>query len=92
MSQEESEDVKPKLNLIINYEGQHITVKVKPNMPFRKIFAAAEVRDAATPRAHPFCTGTFRFAFEGKRLGLEDTPAETGMEDNDMIDAHIQQV
>jgi len=85
MSQEESEDVKPKLNLIINYEGQHITVKVKPNMPFRKIFAAAEERFGKAP-------GTFRFAFEGKRLGLEDTPAETGMEDNDMIDAHIQQL
>ncbi|KAG8215700.1 hypothetical protein J3R82DRAFT_7579 [Butyriboletus roseoflavus] len=45
MSQEpDAEDVKPKLNLIINYEGQHITVKVKQNMPFRKIFEAAEKR------------------------------------------------
>lgn len=58
MSQEE--DLKPKLNLSINYEGQRrsnfshacplltthtdITVKVKSNMPFKKIFAAAEVR------------------------------------------------
>lgn len=63
MSQDpDAEDVKPKLNLVINYEGQRgspnlrscaahhehdtdITVKVKQNMPFRKIFEAAEVRD-----------------------------------------------
>lgn len=60
MSQDESEDVKPKLSLVVNYDGQRgssstsvvlvltarttdITVKVKPNMPFRKIFEAAEV-------------------------------------------------
>ena len=59
MSQEEAEDVKPKLNLTINCEGHSvsrspldcplliakpdITVKVKPNMLFKKIFEAAEV-------------------------------------------------
>lgn len=69
MSQE-AEDVKPKLNLNISYDGQRtslypldptclirvawntdssfviieITVKVKTNMKFSKIFEAAEVR------------------------------------------------
>lgn len=60
---EETEDVKPKLSLVINYEGTRqsslhviptrstgidnpwpeITVKVKHNMSFKKIFDAAEV-------------------------------------------------
>ncbi|KAF7361408.1 Ubiquitin-like protein SMT3 [Mycena sanguinolenta] len=41
MSQE-PEDVKPKLNLNITYEGNQITVKVKANTKFAKIFQAAE--------------------------------------------------
>ncbi|KAG2352697.1 hypothetical protein BDR07DRAFT_817092 [Suillus spraguei] len=41
---EDTEDVKPKLSLVINYEGTQITVKVKHNMAFKKIFDAAEVR------------------------------------------------
>ncbi|KAF8906973.1 hypothetical protein CPB84DRAFT_1844102 [Gymnopilus junonius] len=43
MSQE-PEDVKPKLNLNIAFDGQQITVKVKVNMKFAKIFEAAEKR------------------------------------------------
>ncbi|KAG6372504.1 hypothetical protein JVT61DRAFT_7610 [Boletus reticuloceps] len=122
MSQDEAlEDVKPKLNLTINFEGQHITVKVKPHMPFRKIFEAAEVRVGVvaygvilthgtlqkrfgkepgrfcppphgTRRPHHFSTGTFRFVYDGDRLRAEGTPAELGMEENDTIDAILQQV
>jgi hypothetical protein len=62
MSEEPAEDVKPKLNLTVNYEGQSnfrflwspvflvftplcpaITVKVRANTNFTKIFQAAEV-------------------------------------------------
>ncbi|KAF8129789.1 hypothetical protein EV363DRAFT_1263464 [Boletus edulis] len=86
MSHDEAlEDVKPKLNLTINFEGQHITVKVKPHMPFRKIFEAAEKRFGKEP-------GTFRFVYDGDRLRAEGTPAELGMEENDTIDAILQQV
>lgn len=63
MSQDaDADDVKPKLNLVINYERQRgscrpwflplltitrteITVKVKPHMPFQKIFEVTEVCD-----------------------------------------------
>ncbi|KAH7886588.1 ubiquitin-related domain-containing protein [Phlebopus sp. FC_14] len=82
---EEAEDVKPKLNLVINYEGNHITVKVKPNMPFKKIFDAAEKRFGKD-------SNTFKFVFEGKRLNAADTPAEMDMEDGDMIDAVLEQL
>ncbi|KAF9244472.1 ubiquitin-related domain-containing protein [Melanogaster broomeanus] len=84
MSQE-AEDVKPKLSLVINFEGQHITVKVKPNMPFKKIFEAAEKRFGKDP-------GTFKFVCEGRRLSAEDTPAGAELEDGDMIDAHLEQL
>ncbi|KAI6131751.1 ubiquitin-related domain-containing protein, partial [Pisolithus thermaeus] len=81
---EENEDVKPKLNLVVNYEGTHITVKVKPNMPLKKIFDAAEKRFGKDP-------GTFKFVFEGNRLNPTETPASAGMEDGDMIDAVLEQ-
>ncbi|KAI9566595.1 hypothetical protein HD554DRAFT_2174252 [Boletus coccyginus] len=103
MSQDD-EDVKPKLNLNVEFEGQKITVKVKANMPFRKIFEAAEVRRAVVvwlSRLDPARrrnasrknqAGTLRFAYEGKRLRPEDTPVELDMEDGDQIDAFLQQV
>ncbi|KAH0835566.1 hypothetical protein J3R83DRAFT_9270 [Lanmaoa asiatica] len=72
MSQDaDAEDVKPKLNLVVNYEGQHITVKVKPNMPFRKIFEAAEVRDAVVACQVIPCTLQKRF---GKEPGRSRPP------------------
>jgi len=85
LSQNEAEDVKPKLNLVVNCEGHNITVKVKPNMPFKKIFEAAEKRFGKDP-------GTFRFSYEGNRVRAEDTPAQLGMEEGDTVDAHLQQV
>ncbi|KAJ7202866.1 hypothetical protein GGX14DRAFT_653261 [Mycena pura] len=83
MSQEpEPEDVKPKLNLTLNYEGNQITVKVKANTKFAKIFQAAEVCFART----------FKFVHEGKRVSKDDTPAELDIEDGDQIDCFLEQV
>lgn len=85
MSQaDDGEDIKPKLNLTINYEGKLVTVKVKANMHFKKIFSVAEERFGKDP-------GTFKFVFEGERLNPVDTPAGRGMEDGDVIDAHLEQ-
>ncbi|KAF9005118.1 hypothetical protein BDQ17DRAFT_1424268 [Cyathus striatus] len=77
MSQE-PEDVKPKLNLVIGYEGTTITVKVKSNMKFSKIFQAAEKRFGKE-------SGTFKFVYDGERISEEDTPAGLGMEDGDQV-------
>ncbi|EIM84847.1 uncharacterized protein STEHIDRAFT_122796 [Stereum hirsutum FP-91666 SS1] len=82
---EEPEDVKPKLSLSINYEGTPITIKVKGNTPFRKIFEAAEKRFGKDP-------GTFKFVYDGERVNAQDTPLSRGMEDGDVIDAHLEQV
>ncbi|OAX38232.1 ubiquitin-like protein [Rhizopogon vinicolor AM-OR11-026] len=81
---EDTEDVKPKLSLVINYEGTQITVKVKHNMPFKKIFDAAEKRFGKEP-------GTFKFTYDGKRLRAENTPVDLEMEEGDIIDAHLEQ-
>ncbi|PPQ67795.1 hypothetical protein CVT25_009099 [Psilocybe cyanescens] len=84
MSQE-PEDVKPKLNLNISYDGTQITVKVKTNMKFSKIFEAAEKRFGKDK-------GTFKFTYDGQRVKPEQTPAELEMEDGDQIDAFLEQV
>ncbi|KAA1470899.1 hypothetical protein DENSPDRAFT_836827 [Dentipellis sp. KUC8613] len=81
----EPDDVKPKLNLVINYEGQHITIKVRANTEFKKIFEAAEKRFGKDP-------GTFKFVYEGERVNAQDTPAQREMEDGDIIDAHLEQL
>ncbi|KAH0580536.1 hypothetical protein H2248_002028 [Termitomyces sp. 'cryptogamus'] len=93
MSQEPEE--KPKLNLNISYNGNQITVKVKANMKFSKIFAAAEQKfqkEAELCCSPLGVTGTFKFTFEGQRLQPDDTPASLGMEDGDQIDAFLEQL
>ncbi|KAG6917400.1 hypothetical protein DXG01_002669 [Tephrocybe rancida] len=59
MSQE-PEDVKPKLNLNIGYDGNQITVKVKANMKFAKIFAAAELNMEDGDQIDAFLEQKFR--------------------------------
>ncbi|KAF9445238.1 ubiquitin-like protein [Macrolepiota fuliginosa MF-IS2] len=84
MSQE-PEDVKPKLNLMIAFEGTSITVKVRPTMTFAKIFQAAEKKFEKDP-------GSFKFTYDGERVNAQSTPGDLGMEDGDQIDAHLEQI
>ncbi|KAJ7495981.1 ubiquitin-related domain-containing protein [Mycena galericulata] len=84
MSQE-PEDVKPKLNLNIVYEGNQITVKVKANTKFAKIFQAAEQKFGKE-------ADTFKFVYEGVRIGKDDTPAGLSIEDGDQIDCFLEQL
>ncbi|KAI0072246.1 hypothetical protein K474DRAFT_416426 [Panus rudis PR-1116 ss-1] len=85
MSDEHQEDVKPKLNLVINHEGQTCQVKVKSNTPFKKIFEAAEKRFGKEP-------GTLKFQYDGTRLQPNETPLDHEMQDEDVIDAHLEQL
>ncbi|KAI0684589.1 ubiquitin-related domain-containing protein [Cytidiella melzeri] len=82
---QEQEDMKPKLSLTIDYEGKAITIKVRSTTVFKKIFEAAEARFGIQ-------RGTFKFFFEGKRLHEDQTPAELNMENEDIIDAHLEQL
>ncbi|KAH9172483.1 hypothetical protein EDB89DRAFT_1965545 [Lactarius sanguifluus] len=89
----EPEDAKPKLNLVISLLESRITVKVKANMQFKKIFEVAEVcRDILREPRVLTRVGTLRFVYDGERLSPTDTPAERSMEDGDVIDAHLQQL
>ncbi|KAJ7688948.1 hypothetical protein B0H17DRAFT_1067276 [Mycena rosella] len=85
MSQE-PEDVKPKLNLRLTYDGSEITVKVKPNTKFAKIFQAAEVS----------WTRTFKFVYDGtrstKRIRLQRIVFSLNIEDMDQIDCFLEQL
>ncbi|KAJ7471958.1 ubiquitin-related domain-containing protein [Mycena latifolia] len=84
MSQE-PEDVKPKLNIKLTYDGNEITVKVKPNTKFTKIFQAAEQRFGKD-------SGTFKFVYDGTRINRDDTPADLNMENDDQIDCFLEQL
>ncbi|TFK51339.1 ubiquitin-like protein [Heliocybe sulcata] len=79
------EDIKPKVNLSVIYDGQSTTVKMKINTPLKKIFDAVE-KKFAVPE------GTLRFFADDKRLRPEETPADVGLEDGDQIDAHLEQL
>ncbi|KAJ3486099.1 hypothetical protein NLI96_g4501 [Meripilus lineatus] len=82
---EAGEDVKPKLNITVEFEKQACTVKVKATTPFRKIFEAAGKRFNKE-------ANTFKFFYDGRRLRPEETPADHDMEDGDVIDAHLEQL
>ena len=58
--------------------------KVKKSTKFEKIFQAYADR-VGKP------SGSIRFVFDGNRLNNDQTPADLGMEDNDHIDAMVQQ-
>ncbi|KIY73306.1 ubiquitin-like protein [Cylindrobasidium torrendii FP15055 ss-10] len=79
-------DVKPKLNLHIqNDGGEKITVAAKRDTKFAKIFSAAEKRWGKD-------AGTFKFTYEGARIRPEQTLGDVGIEDDDTIDAHLEQL
>jgi len=81
---DEGEDVKPKLNIVIEFEGQTCAIKVKPTMAFQKVFDAAEKRFGKEPK-------TLKFTFDGVRIRPDQTPAEFNMVEGDAIDAHLEQ-
>ena len=62
-----------------------VTVKVKANMKFEKIFHVVEVSSPSFSSPGPFLTlpqqkfnkqaGTFKFTYDGTRVKPDDTPA-----------------
>jgi small ubiquitin-related modifier len=74
------------LNLKVKaQDGTEIFFKVKPTTKFGKLM------DAYCGRVGVDATSV-RFLFDGERLTREQTPGELDMEDEDEIDAMIQQV
>lgn len=64
--------------------GEEANVKVKNITPFKSLFKAIERNKGVSP-------GTYRFHYDGARLQPDDTPADVGMEEGDMIDCLIEQ-
>ncbi|KAJ3547394.1 hypothetical protein NM688_g5407 [Phlebia brevispora] len=76
---------KPKITIVFQHESQTVSVKVSRTTLFGKIFKTVEERFNTQ-------AGAFRFNYEGDRILGEQTPAEIGIEDGDVIDANLQQV
>ncbi|CAG8958839.1 hypothetical protein HYFRA_00011790 [Hymenoscyphus fraxineus] len=66
-------------------QGQEIQFKAKAHMKLEKLMNAFE-------KNHNVDLGTYRFFFDGSRIQNTDTPQSLGMEDEDVIEAFIQQV
>mmetsp|Transcript_21954 Transcript_21954/g.49644 ORF Transcript_21954/g.49644 Transcript_21954/m.49644 type:complete len:131 (-) Transcript_21954:13-405(-) len=65
--------------------GDKTQFKVKPHTKMAKVFAAFGERKGVE-------TNTFRFLYDGDRIGPEASPASLGLEENDVIDAFLEQV
>jgi len=65
-------------------DGNEVYFKVKKTTQFMKVMSAYCKKVGAD-------LDTVRFLFDGQRLRPEQTPADLGMEDDDEIDAMVQQ-
>ncbi|KAF8668340.1 Ubiquitin-2 like Rad60 SUMO-like [Rhizoctonia solani] len=75
-----------KITLVIrSQEGPSFQIKVSRTKPLRSAFDKAHEQFKKAPK-------TFRFFYNGTRLQEDDTPKMHEMENNDEIDANIQQV
>jgi len=73
------------LNLKVKaQDGNEIYFRVKKTTQFKKVFAAFCKKVGAD-------LDSVRFLFDGSRINPTTTPAELEMEDDDVIDAMIQQ-
>lgn len=61
-----------------------ITFRIKKDRLFSKMFSHYHKQSGLQP-------GSVRFLFDGTRINETQTPQDLGMEDNDVIDAVIQQ-
>ncbi|TCD66052.1 hypothetical protein EIP91_001860 [Steccherinum ochraceum] len=81
-----SEDVKPKMTIVVSFNDDQLSFKIKPSTPFKKVFEAAAER---------FNVGhdVLVFHFEGVRVRPENTPLDfPEMEEGSVIDANLHQV
>eukprot|EP01026_Neomeris_dumetosa_P075563 TRINITY_DN799_c1_g1_i1.p4 TRINITY_DN799_c1_g1~~TRINITY_DN799_c1_g1_i1.p4 ORF type:complete len:108 (+),score=19.38 TRINITY_DN799_c1_g1_i1:128-451(+) len=91
-----NEDVKPNVGSgnaggdqtitlkVVGQDANEIVFKVKYATPFRKLFNAYCQRVSQD-------LGAVRFVFDGKRIQETDTPASLEMENDDIIEVHVQQ-
>ncbi|KAH8829247.1 ubiquitin-related domain-containing protein [Flagelloscypha sp. PMI_526] len=78
-------DEKPKISITIRHNTQDVTVKVRLDTKFQKVFNAAAKQFGKADAS------VFRFVYNGSRLGGEESPADHDMEDEDVVDAFLEQ-
>jgi len=85
-SQSGGNEVDPNtINLrVVSQDGNEVYFKIKKQTPLRKLMDAYCQRQAID-------SNSIRFLYDGQRIQAEQTPKELDMEDNDIIDAVLQQ-
>nr|AAP34642.1 small ubiquitin-like modifier [Bigelowiella natans] len=84
---EETKDQKPNehLNLKVkSQDGNEVFFKVKKTTPFKRLMEAYCQKVGAEK-------SSVRFLFDGDRISGDQTPADLDMQDEDEIDAMVQQ-
>lgn len=89
IEEQQSEDITEKVNdkisiSVVNQSGQEVFFKVRTTTLFKKIFEAY-CQKLSIP------TQSIRFLFDGSRINPEDSPESLNMEDNDVVDALLEQ-
>jgi len=69
---------------VVDQEGNEVYFKIKRSTPLRKLMDAYCSRQAKSQ-------DSIRFLYDGQRVLPDSTPEEMDMEDNDIIDAVLQQ-
>lgn len=92
---EEAQDQKPNVNEEVKSEthvnikvsdgSSEIFFKIKRNTPLRKLMEAFAKRQGKT-------LDSLRFLQDGSRVSPDQTPNDLDLEDNDVIEAHTEQV
>lgn len=65
-------------------DGSEIFFKIRPSTQLKKLMDSYCQRQGVDPK-------TVRFLFEGTRVGETSTPRELGMQNDDSIDAMVEQ-
>jgi len=69
---------------VVSQDGSEVYFKIKKTTPLKKLMDAYIDRQGINPNS-------IRFLYDGERVRQEQTPKELEMEDNDIIDAVLQQ-
>ncbi|KAK8793298.1 hypothetical protein WA158_004657 [Blastocystis sp. Blastoise] len=89
VAKEEKKEVPTEENTIIinvrDGEGSNTSFKVRKNTKMRKIFKAYSQKLGKD-------ITNIRFMFDGNPVGDDETPLSLGMEEDDQIDAELEQV
>jgi len=69
---------------VVGQDGGEVFFKIRDNTKLGKLFEAYCQKKGVA-------SNSIRFLYDGARVGEDDTPKTLNMEDNDVIDALIQQ-